>query len=146
MPAGTIGTMTEDAGAGVLPPWTAAAASQEMGRALASSDEEGAFRLVMELLDDLRAASPTVRSALVRERPDLVGDRRWDALVAALVEHLCARDAIPAPGWTSEPARFCQPLWQLSGMASLRSSAFVHSPISFLRHGVLVSESELERA
>lgn len=138
--------MTDDADSGPSAPWTAATISPEVASTLASGDEEGAFRLVMELLDDLRLASPPVRTGLVRQRPPLVGDRRWDAFLAALVEHLCARDDIPVPSWTSEPERFCEPLWQVSGMASLRASGFVHSPISFLRHGVLVSEAELERA
>ena len=39
------------------------------------------------------------RPSLLRDEPSLVGDERWDALLAALAEHLAAEHDLAPPAW-----------------------------------------------
>jgi hypothetical protein len=59
---------------------------------------------------------------LLTDDPPSVGDERWDALLAALAEHLAAKhDLAPA-------------------------DALVHAPAAFRKHGVYLAAADLEAA
>ena len=83
---------------------------------------------------------------MVSASPDTTGDVRYDALVAALVEHVCVRWALPVPAWVEDPDRFLGTWWFVSGLRSLHALALVQSPISFARRGVFILDGALEYA
>lgn len=76
---------------------------------LARDDAEAAFRAVVQLHDDVeRLTDP---SPALRREPDRTDDRRWDALVAGIVERLAHRSNADVPGWTAAPSRRLEVLW-----------------------------------
>ena len=73
-----------------------------------------------------------------------MGDQRYDAFIAALVEHHLGAESLPVPAWTSEPWRSVEPAWFVVDLPSFRADALETSPPAFVRHGVYVNASELE--
>jgi hypothetical protein len=57
--------------------------------------------------------------------------------LAALAEHVAARDRHPAPAWTKE--RVLRQFWFPFNPRSARADAIVHAPAAFRRRGVYVS-------
>ena len=60
------------------------------GRLARTSDDRVRWKLVWEFLEEYRWEAPEAQPALLRDRPPEVGDERWDALLAAIAEHLAA--------------------------------------------------------
>ena len=61
---------------------------------------------IIQLLDDytlLRHDGPTSAQAMWTARPRPTGDRRVDAALAALGEHLARHDGWPTPAWVRDP-------------------------------------------
>lgn len=113
------------------------------GRSL-DTREDGALRAVIDLKDALRRSSHERFDALTRQAPDLVGDSRWDAFLAAIVEDEAARKATSPPRWTNDKSRFSRPFWYLSKNPRFHTWEIANSPGAFVRHGVFVAEDELE--
>lgn len=82
------------------------------------------------------------RAESLDQAPALTGSTDIDALVAAATAHAASTSGRPVPAWTDEPARFSPTIWYV-GPDSLFPNALVHSPLSFLLHGVLVEEDSL---
>jgi hypothetical protein len=122
----------------------------EVARSLADPGgergEAEALRLALSFVEIFQRTDPSDRRSLVEAEPDPVGDRRFDALLAAVVEYVCARALRPAPAWVAEPERFLEQWWFVSGLRSLHADALVHSPISFARRGVFVTGGALSYA
>jgi hypothetical protein len=125
-----------------LRPVTAASA---VARYLRDGDEASAYRVLMGLLDDYRRTPITQRSALVEDAPDSCGDPRYDAFLAALVEHLTNADRVVTPAWVGRPERFLTRWWFPAGLRSLHAIALVESPISFARRGIFLTRGALDR-
>jgi transcriptional regulator with XRE-family HTH domain len=106
--------------------------------------EDGALRAVIDLRDALARADVDVLDASAREAPQLVGDRRFDAFIAGVVEEAYGERRLEPPGWTQERARFARPFWHLSGIADLHWWEFSTAPGALLRHGVVAAEAELQ--
>ncbi len=83
---------------------------------------------------------------MVEVAPLPTGDRRYDALLASLVEYCCVHHEMAPPAWVNDPSRFLEEWWFVSGIKSLHANAVVHSPISFKRRGVFISEDSLTYA
>ena len=111
---------------------------------LAAAAGQERWRLVAEFLEEYRWESPDSRSALLATEPDLTGDECWDVFLAALAEHLAARDGKAAPAWAEHRslARF----WFPFNTTAARVDAVVHAPAAFRRRGVYVAAHELEVA
>lgn len=107
--------------------------------ALRGGDEKRAWRLLLQAVDDFRGSSSAGRVWMVADEPPPTGDRRYDAAIAALAEHLCAASPTPIPSWTSQPSRSVEPWWFPAGLPALESAALRDSPVSFKRHGVFVT-------
>jgi hypothetical protein len=82
---------------------------------------------------------------MIAERPELTGDCRFDAYLAALAEHLAVHDALPVPAWVEEPERFLEQWWFPTQFRSLHAIALVQSPASFRRRGIFVDQTEFQR-
>ncbi len=104
-------------------------------------NESTAFRAVIGLSDDLAAAEPAERVALCLTPPAPCGDPRFDAAVAAVVEHHLTTDGLPVPDWVHEPWRSLSEPWEAT--PHLGGDEV---PDAFLRHGVLLARSELASA
>ncbi len=86
----------------------------------------------------------------VEDRLDLVAEEpasiepRWDAFLAAWVEHHCWHDRLRTPDWVFAESRYLAGTWfPGTPLPSLRIEALVHSPAAFEAHGVLLCAREL---
>jgi hypothetical protein len=59
--------------------------------------DEVRWKLVWEFLEEHRWEPPDRQPGLVAEEPPATGDERWDALLAALAEHLNAKLDLAPP-------------------------------------------------
>lgn len=100
--------------------------------------EEYAFRALISLSDQLGAADGPLRVALCVAGPARCGDERFDAAIAALVEHHLAKDGLPIPGWVHDPWRTLAEPWAVTPYIDASEV-----PPALLRHGVMLAASEL---
>ncbi len=116
----------------------------DLARLLPDASRSDRWRLVAEFLEEYRWEPIESRHELLAAEPLGTGDDRWDVLLAALAEHLAARDGRGAPAW-SEPRRLRR-FWFPFNTPAARVDAMVHAPAAFRRRGVFVSAYELEVA
>jgi hypothetical protein len=64
-----------------------------------------------------------------------------DAYLAAYVEWLCERHAVPAPAWLAQPDRFAEKAWY--DYPPLWQDSFVHAPGAFRRRGVFTRPEDV---
>jgi hypothetical protein len=121
-------------------------AALEIATCLAQGDEAAALRLAFRCVELFDRAPLGERMYVVAQEPRSTGDIRYDALLAAISEYLCAREGILAPTWVESPSRFLDEWWFVSGIRSLHADAIVHSPISFARRGVFITAGALTYA
>ncbi len=100
--------------------------------------EDVAFRSLIGLNDDLASVSKPLRVALCVTPPAPCGDPRFDAAVAAIVDHHLSKNRLPLPSWVRESQRVLLNPWLVSAYP-----APADVPKAFRRHGVLLAESEL---
>ncbi len=100
---------------------------------------------IRQFLDDFYNAAPETRAAMIAERPDLTGEPRFDAYLAALAEYLAVHYELPVPAWVEEPERFLEQWWFPTQFRSLHAMAIVQSPASFRRRGIFVDQTEFQR-
>ena len=115
-----------------------------LGQLMAGADESRRWRLVAEFLEDYRWEPTGTRFQLLSEEPRGTGDERWDVFLAALAEHLAARDQRAAPRWAEQ--RSLRQLWFPFNTRAARVDALVHAPAAFRRRGVYVAPQELDVA
>ncbi len=106
--------------------------------------DEIRLRLVFEFV---RAADDghSIKS-LVTNAPRATGDRRFDALLAAVAEHVCVRSGVRVPTGGLDSSRFLDEAWWVSDLPSARIQALVHTPASFRRRGVMIDRHDLTSA
>lgn len=103
-----------------------------------------------DFLDDWRRTPMAERSALVANPiADAGADlstRRWAALFAAAVEHLCVGDGLAVPGWVGrKDYRLAEPWFLVPGTA-LRAWLLVSTPVPFKMRNVFAGDTVLSRA
>ncbi|MGH3472183.1 MAG: hypothetical protein ACRDPG_09100 [Nocardioidaceae bacterium] len=129
---------------------TIAGVASEMARSLGAAEggagEAEALRLAFSFIESFDRSDDAERSRMVEEAPVPVGDARFDALLAAIAEHVCARTSLRPPEWTEAPGRFLDTWWFVSGLRSLHADALVHSPVSFSRREVFITGGALAYA
>jgi hypothetical protein len=111
---------------------------------LVGADESRRWRLVAEFLEEYGWEPPSARYGMLAAQPPGTGDERWDVFLAALAEHLAARDARGAPSWVE--SRSLRRFWFPFNTRAARVDALVHAPAAFRRRGVYVAAQELEVA
>ena len=111
-------------------------------RAYTAAIEDGwtQAELMRAILHDLprrfHALSHAAQTNVLADVPPLTGSR-WDALLAATVEHICGLHGHAAPVWVDEPARFLAETWVVTDVPSIRMNAIAFAPAAFIRHGAL---------
>ena len=87
------------------------------------------------------------RNGRIRERvggrPRLTGTK-WDALIAATVEHVCELHGSDPPAWTNEAERFNDPPEGFLGQPGELADAATSTPGAFMRHGALFSPLDID--
>jgi hypothetical protein len=116
----------------------------QLGELMVDSDQSRRWRLVAEFLEDYRWEPPGTRLSLLSDEPCSTGDDRWDVFLAALAEHLAARDGHAAPAWAEQ--RSLRQLWFPFDTRAARVDALVHAPAAFRRRGIYVAAQELDVA
>jgi len=117
---------------------------RDVASRMADEQDDGRrYKLALEFVRGYVEAPKSLRAGLIATPPKVIGDARWDALVAALADHYAFHDRLPQPAWTSEAQRFCFPPFSPAGGVGVRVMARVHAPAAFLRHGVLVMPEDL---
>jgi len=112
---------------------------------LASAQGDGErWRLVAEFLEEYRHEHEHERARLLAQEPPPTGDQRWDVFLAALAEHLAARDGRGEPAWAED--RRLRTFWFPFDTRAARADAIVHAPAAFRRRGIFVAPQELEVA
>jgi hypothetical protein len=112
-----------------------------LAEVMAGAQESRRWRLVAEFLEEYRWEPSEVRFGLLAVQPAGTGDDRWDVFLAALAEHLAARDGRGGPTWAE--SRSLRRLWFPFNTRAARVDAVVHAPASFRRRGVYLAAQEL---
>lgn len=107
----------------------------------------GEFRYALrDFLDEFALRGEDAdRVAAIEERPRPAGDRRQDAYLGALAEHLAAVHGLARPAWCVEPGRFLDSFWFVSDVRGFRATAIAQAPAAFRRRGIFVPERSLHR-
>lgn len=122
-------------------PMTLAELAGRLGQA---DDDRVRWKLVWEFLEEYRWEPGDVQPSLLREEPSPTGDERWDVLLAALAEHLSARNDLAPPDW-AELRVLLRP-WFPAELKVQRAEALVTAPAAFRKHGVFLAAADLEAA
>jgi len=115
-----------------------------LGAHLRSADDELRWRYVAEFLEEFSWEPAVDRLRLLDEAPATTDDERWDAFLAALAEHLAAKDGRGAPGWVG--FRPLRRFWFPFNTQAARVDAIVHAPAAFRSRGIYLSPHELDVA
>ncbi len=85
---------TADSGMVSYQPMTVADLAARLAQ---TTSEKTRWKIFWEFLEEYRWESPDTQTALLLDEPPAVGDERWDALLAALAEHLAAKHDLAPP-------------------------------------------------
>jgi hypothetical protein len=113
-------------------------------RVAAEADEKIRWKLFWEFLEEYRWESAEVQRTLLQEEPEPAGDERWDALFAAIAEHLNAVHDLAPPDWAD--ARILRRPWFPAELRVQKVDALVWAPAAFRKHGVYLSARDLDAA
>lgn len=115
-----------------------------LGELLATGRDSERLSLLAEFLEEHRHEPPLRRLELLQDEPATTGDERWDVFLAALAEHLAAKDGRRGPRWCER--RQLDRFWFPFNTPLARAEAIVHAPAAFRRRGVMIARHELEVA
>jgi hypothetical protein len=118
--------------------------AQLASRLVGTADDNLRWKLVWEFLEEYRWEPPEAQLSLLADEPSLIGDERWDALLAALAEHLAAQHDHAPPDWAE--LRVLRRPWFPAELKVQRAEALVWAPAAFRKHGVYLAASDLEAA
>ena len=97
----------------------------------------------------LLAPDKNARFAAIEREPELSGNARLDALVAAMAEYLAKQYRLGrVPTWASQPRRRLNEPWFTTSSSSpaMREYFSVVSPAEFRSHNIFTEERPLRRA
>ena len=116
------------------------------GRLASEASDSGRRRLVLEFVEEYRWEPREHRGALLEGPPAPTGDDKYDALLAALAEHLTYHDDLNVPDWAYDDDRFLEQWWFPVDLPAVRAEALVHSPGAFRIRGIFIGSGALDRA
>jgi hypothetical protein len=109
-----------------------------------TADGKVRWKLVWEFLEEYRWEPADIQPSVLQDEPTPVGDERWDALLAALAEHLAAQHDLAPPEWAE--SRILRRPWFPAELEIQRAEALVWAPAAFRKHGVYLSAKDLDAA
>lgn len=115
-----------------------------IAQAMAARPDDDMFRLRV-FFEFMRGADEVGDAALtlIIDEAPMVGDVRFDALLAAAADHIAVRWGQPVPPWTMSAGRFLAEPWWVCDLPSARAEAAVSTPEPFRNRNVLISERDL---
>ncbi|HEY7824538.1 MAG TPA: helix-turn-helix transcriptional regulator [Acidimicrobiia bacterium] len=120
------------------------AAAHDVRRALAEYDERSAWREIIQLNDDLRAADAATCVTLAGTPPALTGHANFDALLAAITDAALTDRRLPRPAWLDDERwRLSEP-WDVEDVPALQQGARRSTPKAIRRHGIYLDRAVLE--
>lgn len=93
---------------------------------------------------DVERADVPERQSLLNAVPGPIGDRRWEALLAGVVEDLALRFELPVPSWALDDDKFLAQWWFVSPFVDTHPIVFRESPAALANRGVFLTRSALE--
>ena len=99
--------------------------------------------IVCELPRQFHRRSAAEQREALAERVPLTRTK-WDALLAAMVEHVARLHGHEPPAWVDEPERFLDSTWVVSELPLIRINALMFAPAAFLRHGAIPDPRDLD--
>jgi transcriptional regulator with XRE-family HTH domain len=115
----------------------------KIAEAISKGHYPKAFRLIIQLSDNLKGLSPELCLALSITPPSLTGDTKYDALIAATVEYHLTENNLPLPAWIQESNRKLAKREPIDKYETNLSHLTARTPKAFLRHNILIDKSEL---
>jgi len=116
----------------------------EFRDAFGKKDIEAAYIMFRQLSDNLSRCTPSEAAALTNVKPSSVGDKRFDALIAALVEHHLSILKVPSPEWINDPELKLEKTWAFNEYAKDLEREERLTPAAFRKRNILIAESELQ--
>lgn len=107
-------------------------------------DQNFLLRMVAQAISDYRALRTADDQDRFLRRPESTGDRRWDAMFAAVAEREARRSDRDIPEWVHNNAFIQRPWWFLSPTESLRAYSLQHSAPEFAIRNIFVDAASLE--
>lgn len=105
-------------------------------------DDSTKLRLVFEFLRSAQDDGASI-AELVTPTPAPTGDARFDAMLAAVAEHLCRITKLRPPRWVFSPDRYLDTPWWVSTLGSAQRRAHANTPVPFRRRGVMIDRHDL---
>lgn len=103
-----------------------------------------AFRLIIQLHDNLRSAEPEICVALSAAPAPSTGSVKHDALLAGVVEFVLSERKLPVPRWVREESRRLPELWVVDQFETDAKSVSRRTPKAFLKHNVIIDAREFQ--
>lgn len=121
---------------------TVASFALTVGRAIQEKKLSRAFRLIIQLSDNLSTVEPEICVALSAAPAPTTGSKEYDALLAGTVEHYLSLRKLPIPQWVNEDSRKLKKRWIVDPYETNESVIARVTPRSLLRHNVLIDQRE----
>lgn len=102
------------------------------------------LRMIAQAISDYRALASVEDQHRFMERPESTGDRRWDAMLAAVAEREARRSGHDIPVWVYDSEFVLSPWWFLSPTKSLRAYPLQHSAPEFAVRNIFIDAASLE--
>lgn len=102
------------------------------------------YRVLMHQLPRRFHGLPAADQTATLADPPPLTNTRWDAFLAAVVEHVARLHGHPLPTWLDEPSRFLDPPWVISRNRAIAADSVHYSPPAFQRHGALPDPLDLD--
>jgi hypothetical protein len=102
------------------------------------------LRMIAQAISDYRALSSVEDQNRFMQRPESTGDRRWDAMLAAVAEREARRSGRAIPEWVYDSEFVLSPWWFLSPTESLRAYSLQHSAPEFAVRNIFIDADSLE--
>lgn len=122
---------------------TVAEFALKIASSLDQGTQENAFRIFLNLNDRLSEAKAEICVALCITPAPFVGDQKFDALIAALVEYHLRKRKLPIAEWVKDPKRSLKSKWLVDSHDLSPERVETRTPKTFLKRNILLSESEL---
>lgn len=117
----------------------------EIDRTLNEGNEKKAFRLFLQINDELSELEPEILQIVVAV-PPLIRDIRYSVLVTALVEWHLKKCKQPLPSWVrTNSSKLLKP-WFVDQLSPNRESIKRKTPTTFAKRNIYLAESELRSA
>lgn len=128
-------------------PTTKSAVSEiaiRIGESVKENKFARAFRLIIQLHDDLKSVEAGICVALTVAPAPSTGSVKHDALLAGVVEKVLSERKLPIPQWVREDSRRLPEPWVVDKFETEAKLIAVRTPKALLKHNVIIDLQEFE--